>query len=76
IAKETGYYRSYQELENPIYSKREEGFGQPLVITNRYGYSSKDDIYNNTLIQVERGKQLYASMAGTVNVSEKNITIE
>ncbi|HEL2737149.1 TPA: CHAP domain-containing protein, partial [Streptococcus suis] len=52
IAKETGYYRSYQELENPIYSKREEGFGQPLVITKRYGYSSKDDIYNNTLIQV------------------------
>ncbi|NQI11191.1 CHAP domain-containing protein, partial [Streptococcus suis] len=76
IAKETGYYRSYQELENPIYSKREEGFGQPLVITKRYGYSSKDDIYNNTLIQVARGKQLYASMAGTVNVSEKNITIE
>ncbi|HEM3208177.1 phage tail tip lysozyme [Streptococcus suis] len=76
IAKETGYYRSYQELENPIYSKREEGFGQPLVITKRYGYSSKDDIYNNTIIQVARGKQLYASMAGTVNVSEKSITIE
>ena len=76
IAKETGYYRSYQELENPIYSKREEGVGQPLVITKRYGYSSKDDIYNNTIIQVSRGKQLYASMAGTVNVLEKNITIE
>ncbi|HEM3180814.1 TPA: CHAP domain-containing protein, partial [Streptococcus suis 92-4172] len=75
-SKETGYYRSYQELENPIYSKREEGAGQPLVITKRFGYVSPDDMYNNTLIQVKRGKQLYASMAGKVTVSDNTLTIE
>ncbi|WP_449451820.1 phage tail tip lysozyme [Streptococcus suis] len=76
MSKEIGYYRSYQELENPIYSKREEGAGQPLVITKRFGYVSTDDMYNNTIIQVARGKQLYASMAGRVTVSDNTLTIE
>ncbi|WP_155964042.1 phage tail tip lysozyme [Streptococcus ruminantium] len=76
VARESGYYTNYQELENPIYTKKEESFHQPLVITKRFGYISKKEVYNHTIIQSTIGKQLYASMAGTVTVSGQNITIE
>ena len=40
LAKETGRYPAYQELDNPFYTEEEEGYSGALVILKRFGYTS------------------------------------
>lgn len=76
ISKDTGYYISYQELENPIYKPQDGQTTDTLTITKRFGYISKDKIYPKTIFQVPKGKQLYATMPGKIYRSENDVTIE
>ncbi|QKG74517.1 CHAP domain-containing protein [Streptococcus canis] len=76
VAKEEGYYTAYQELENILYTDKERGYNDPLVITKRFGYVTDTKIYHKTIIQATKGKQLYAAMAGVVNLEGNNLTIE
>lgn len=75
-SKETGYYVGYQELDNPLFNSTDDSADETVVITKRFGYVSKKDVYNRTIIQVSKGKQLYASMAGKVTLSDRDVTIE
>ncbi|ELY5747370.1 phage tail tip lysozyme [Streptococcus iniae] len=75
-SKEEGYYSDYQELSNLLYKEGDVSHSNPLVITKRFGYSSKDKIYNKSIIEAKAGQTLYAVMSGAVEVKEDSLIIK
>ncbi|MDX5039080.1 peptidoglycan DD-metalloendopeptidase family protein, partial [Streptococcus suis] len=75
-SSEIGKFPSLQELENPFYSPDDEAANSPLKISNRFGYSSKDEISEKTTFQIAGSHDLYAAMAGTVRLEGNQFIIE
>lgn len=76
-SKETGRYISYQELDNPFYDEDDEShYNEPLLILKRYGYTSKDKIYEGSQIKASSGQKLRAVFSGKVKLTKDDVTIE
>ena len=75
-SKEEGYYSDYQELSNPFYKEGDTSFKNPLVISKRFGYSSKDKIYHKSIMEAKAGQQLLAVMSGDIEVTQDTIIIK
>lgn len=76
LARDIGRYPAYNELANPFYGDDEKDkVAQPLVILKRFGYTSKDDIYEGTVMKADKGQTLIAMMTGKVTVKGKDIIL-
>ncbi|KXT75181.1 hypothetical protein STRDD10_00417 [Streptococcus sp. DD10] len=76
IAKETGKYMLLQELDNPFYKEDETNYDSPLVITKRFGYETKDDLYEGSIIKATAGQTILAVAEGEVTVDGEEVTIK
>ncbi|MCY7179030.1 phage tail tip lysozyme [Streptococcus gallolyticus subsp. gallolyticus] len=76
LAKETGRYPAYQELDNPFYTEEEEGYSDALVILKRFGYTSTTDIYEKTQLKATTGQTLRAPLDGKVSIKDDTVTIQ
>ncbi|MBY5035324.1 CHAP domain-containing protein [Streptococcus gallolyticus] len=74
--KEIGPYASLQELENPFYAQDDVNYTTPLKITKRFGYTSKDKIYNGSVLQAGRGQKVLATLSGTIEVKKDEVHIK
>lgn len=75
-ARQVGYYISYNDLENPFIERPDDEKFEPLLVTKRFGYVSKDKIYHGSVLQANKGATLYAVMDGTVRTKGTDITIK
>lgn len=76
VAKEVGRYPTYQELGNPFYTEEDEAnYQTPLVVLKRFGYESKDKIYEQTQLKATTGQSLKAVMAGKVTIKGSDVEI-
>ena len=76
-AETDGYYTYLQELDNPFYTADDEAnYNSPLRITKRFGYTSKTDKYEGSILQANAGQQLLAVLSGTVTVKDSDVTIK
>lgn len=75
LAREIGRYPAYTELSNPFYSDEDEKSKESLLILKRFGYVSKDEIYNGSVFKASKGQELRAMMSGKVKVTDKDVMI-
>lgn len=76
-AEEYGRYVAYQDLENPLYTEKDEAhYTSPLVITDRFGYTSKKEIKTSSTIKANHGQDVLAAMGGRVTVKDNQLMIE
>ncbi|HEN0709483.1 TPA: CHAP domain-containing protein [Streptococcus agalactiae] len=74
-SKEEGFYSDYQELSNPFYKEGDPSYSNPLVISKRFGYTSKNKIYNKSIFQAKSGQTLLAVMSGVATVQKDTLEI-
>ena len=72
-ANKVGKYIAYLELRNPFFK---EDVLESVTIIKRFGYVSKEDLYQGSILKANKDASLYAVMSGTVKVAENNITIQ
>lgn len=75
-AQEVGYYVTYNDLDSPFTNKVNEDSIDSIKVTKRFGYTSKDKIYNGSILEASQGASLYAVMAGKVTIKGSDITIK
>lgn len=74
-AKQVGYYVTYNDLANPFSAEINDEKLDPIRIDKRFGYVSKTEIYNGSVLQANQGSKLYAVMEGKVSIKEKDVLI-
>lgn len=74
-AQEIGKFSALQELDNPFYQPDSDQYEAPLKITKRFGYTSKDNISNETTLYATSGQEVYAVMTGTIEVDGDDVII-
>lgn len=74
-AKEIGKFSALQELGNPFYTSDSEQYEDPIKITKRFGYVTKDELDTTTTLYTSSGQGLYAVMAGRVEVVGNDVII-
>lgn len=74
-AKQVGYYVTYNDLANPFNSTSDDEKLDPIRIDKRFGYVSKTEIYNGSVLQANQGARLYAVMDGTISVKDQDVII-
>ena len=74
-AKQVGYYVTYNDLSNPFNAEANDEKLDPIRIDKRFGYVSKTEIYNGSVLQANQGSKLYAVMDGTISVKEQDVII-
>lgn len=75
-AKQVGYYITYNDLDNPFNNQVSDKELSPIRIDKRFGYTSKDKMYNGSVLQASQGQTLYAVMAGTVKIDGSDLIIK
>ncbi|MGT2755760.1 phage tail tip lysozyme [Streptococcus ovuberis] len=76
-AQELGRYVAYQDLDNPLYKEDDEAnYQSPLVIVDRFGYTSKTELKTSSHIRATQGQDVLAAMDGTVTIKGKKVIIE
>ncbi|MCK1248660.1 M23 family metallopeptidase [Streptococcus uberis] len=75
-SKELGYYISYNDLENPLSNKPDDDTIPPITVTKRFGYVSKDKIYNGSILKADKGSPLYSVMEGKVKIKGSDIVLK
>ena len=75
-AKEVGYYVTYNDLDNPFTNEADDEKLDPIRIDKRFGYVSKNKMYNGSILQANQGDKLYAVMSGKVTIEGTDVTIK
>ncbi|TVV79112.1 M23 family metallopeptidase, partial [Streptococcus pneumoniae] len=75
IARDSGKYMLLQELDNPFYTEEQPESQAPLQIIERFGYKSKTEVFNGSVLQVSGGQSLLAVLDGKVEVKGSDIEI-
>lgn len=76
-SKELGRYLVYQELDNPFYLETDQvHYETPLSIIKRYGYTSKNKIYEGSQLKAATGQVLRAVFDGTISIKGDDLTIK
>ena len=75
-AKQVGYYITYNDLDNPFNNQVSDEELSPIRIDKRFGYTSKDKMYNGSILQANQGDKLYAVMSGKVTIEGTDVTIK
>ncbi len=75
-ARNVGYYVTYNDLDNPFSNQVNEEKLDPIKVTKRFGYVSKNKMYNGSILQANKGATLYAVMDGKVTVKGTDVTIK
>lgn len=55
IARDSGKYMLLQELDNPFYTEEQPESQAPLQIIERFGYKSKTEVFNGSVLQASGG---------------------
>lgn len=75
IARDSGKYMLLQELDNPFYTDDQPESQTPLQIIERFGYKTKTEIFNGSVLQASGGQTLLAVLAGEVEVNGNDLEI-
>lgn len=75
-AKQVGYYITYNDLDNPFNNQVSDEELSPIRIDKRFGYTSKDKMYNGSVLQANQGSKLYAVMEGRVTIEGNDVTLK
>lgn len=75
-AHQVGYYIPYNDLDNPFTNVVDDEKLDPIRIDKRFGYVSKNKMYNGSVLQANQGDKLYAVMAGKVTIKDKDVIIK
>lgn len=75
IARDSGKYMLLQELDNPFYTEEQPESQAPLQIIDRFGYKSKTEVFNGSVLQASGGQSLLAVLDGKVEVKGSDIEI-
>lgn len=75
-AKQVGYYITYNDLDNPFNNQVSDEELSPIRIDKRFGYTSKDKMYNGSVLQANQGDKLYAVMEGRVIIEGNDVTLK
>lgn len=75
-AKQVGYYVTYNDLDNPFNNQVSDEELAPIRIDKRFGYTSKDKIYNGSVLQANQGDKLYAVKEGKITIKGKDVIIK
>lgn len=75
IARDSGKYMLLQELDNPFYTEDQPESEAPLQIIERFGYKTKKEIFNGSVLQATGGQTLLAVLDGKVEVNGNDIEI-
>lgn len=71
-----GKYPHLLELDNPLYLPNDTAnYGAPLKVIKRYGYSSKEKIFNGMTIQANQGQPVFAALDGKVDLDADGTTV-
>ena len=75
IARDSGKYMLFQELDNPFYTEEQPESQAPLQIIERFGYKTKKEIFNGSVLQATGGQTLLAVLDGKVEVNGNDLEI-
>ena len=75
IARDSGKYMLLQELDNPFYTDDQPESQTPLQIIERFGYKTKTEIFNGSVLQAPGGQTLLAVLDGKVEVNGNDLEI-
>ena len=75
IARDSGKYMLLQELDNPFYTEEQPESQAPLQTIERFGYKSKTEVFNGSVLQASGGQSLLAVLDGKVEVKGSDIEI-
>lgn len=75
IARDSGKYMLLQELDNPFYTEDQPESQTPLQIIERFGYKTKTEIFNGSVLQASGGQTLLAVLDGKVEVNGNDLEI-
>ena len=75
IARDSGKYMLLQELDNPFYTDDQPESQTPLQIIERFGYKTKTEIFNGSVLQASGGQTLLAVLDGKVEVNGNDLEI-
>ena len=75
IARDSGKYMLLQELDNPFYTDDQPESQTPLQIIERFGYKTKTEIFNGSVLQASGGQTLLAVLDGEVEVNGNDLEI-
>ena len=75
IARDSGKYMLLQELANPFYTEDQHESEAPLQIIERFGYKTKKEIFNGSVLQATGGQTLLAVLDGKVEVNGNDLEI-
>ena len=64
-----------QELDNPFYTEDQPESEAPLQIIERFGYKTKTEVFNGSVLQASGGQSLLAVLDGKVEVKGSDIEI-
>ncbi|MCJ1987407.1 phage tail tip lysozyme [Lactococcus carnosus] len=71
-----GKYPQLLELENPLYlSNDTNNYNAPLKVIKRFGYASKDKMFDGTTIQANQGQAIYAALDGKIELDKNGSTV-
>lgn len=74
-AKQVGYYVTYNDLDSPFTNVVDDEKLDPIRIDKRFGYTSKDKIYNGSILKANQGANLFAVMDGKVSIKGSDVII-
>ena len=75
-AKQVGFYINYNDLEHPFSKETSDETVEGVTITRRFGYESKDKLYEGSVLQASKGSPIYATMPGTVEIKDGDFIIK
>lgn len=75
IARDSGKYMLLQELDNPFYTDDQPESQTPLQIIERFGYKTRTEIFNGSVLQASGGQTLLAVLDGEVEVNGNDLEI-
>lgn len=75
IARDSGKYMLLQELDNPFYTEDQAESEAPLQIIERFGYKTRTEIFNGSVLQATGGQTLLAVLDGKVEVNGNDLEI-
>ena len=75
IARDSGKYMLLQELDNPFYTENQPESEAPIQIIERFGYKTKTEIFNGSVLQATGGQALLAVLDGKVEVNGNDLEI-
>lgn len=75
-AKQVGFYINYNDLEHPFSKETSDETVEGVTITKRFGYESKDKLYEGSVLQASKGSPIFATMPGTVEIKDGDFIIK